>query len=275
MADIVKKGGAEVISYEVPKNIANLTGQVDKYFGGDSSALEFKRASVASGGVEFITVPDDSGEKEMVKSISGVIVYMHPANAYWATKEITGESPVCFSRDGKVGFDTSTGMYRACVSCPYFQFGSGKNPDGTKSKGKACKNFLKVYLLREGDILPLVLNVPPASKAGITKMLSQLFFMEGRELWSSPVEFSAHATSSQGGRKYVELIVRVKKTEDGKRVTFDKATMESLAKYAEQIEVAASAVQREKFDEPDTLGMEFEATTYGMTDVTYDTIQEG
>jgi hypothetical protein len=51
----------------------------------------------------------------------------------------------------------------SCSDCPFNQFGS----DG--GKGKACKNMKLLYILTEGNMLPLVVSLPPSSLSAYRK----------------------------------------------------------------------------------------------------------
>ena len=52
-----------------------------------------------------------------------------------------------------------------CAKCPYNQFGSGENG------AKACKNRRRIYLLREGEIFPMILSLPTGSLKDFSRYL--------------------------------------------------------------------------------------------------------
>ena len=56
----------------------------------------------------------------------------------------------------------------SCDSCPLNQYGSGKNG------AKACKNRRRLYLLREGDIFPVILSLPTGSLKSFTRYLMRV-----------------------------------------------------------------------------------------------------
>ena len=113
----------------------------DEYAG-----LEFSidRVKLPAGGGTAFEVPAEDGEDtEMVKDITGVILYNHPAFAYYASAFAGGHAaPDCSSIDGVTGVGTPGGD---CRTCPYNKFGSG---DG---QSKLCKNKRMLYILREGE----------------------------------------------------------------------------------------------------------------------------
>lgn len=64
--------------------------------------LTFDRIKIPSGGSTAFEVPGDDGEEtEMVREITGVILYHHPAYAYYPEKYAGGSNPPeCGSFDG-------------------------------------------------------------------------------------------------------------------------------------------------------------------------------
>ena len=96
----------------------------------DCQGLEFSFDRVklpAGGGTAFELPSAESDETEMVKDITGVIVYNHPAYAYYHDKYTGGNNPPdCGSFDGVTGIGNPGGN---CADCPYNKFGSGSNAD--------------------------------------------------------------------------------------------------------------------------------------------------
>lgn len=125
----------------------------------------FPRIKFPSGGLLAFEVPGDGGDPDVVKEINGVVIDQVSTNTYWANK-YTGEqtTPDCFSPDGKVGTRSHDAKLpwasdtMECARCPLNQYGS-------EGKGKACKNMRKIYMVREGEILPLEITIPPSSLA--------------------------------------------------------------------------------------------------------------
>lgn len=130
---------------------------------------EFPRVKFPSGGGLVFEVPGDD-EEDVVKEIIGVVVDQHPVNAYWAQK-YNGEKnpPDCTSMDGKSGYAPDganvpwSGGSHECAGCPFNEYGTGTDEKGNATQGKACKNMKRVALLREGEILPLIITIPPTS----------------------------------------------------------------------------------------------------------------
>ena len=93
----------------------------------ECQGLEFTldRVKLPTGGGTAFEIPSDEGEEsEMAKDITGVIVYNHPAYAYYRDKYTGGSNPPdCGSFDGVTGIGTPGGV---CAKCPYNRFGSGE-----------------------------------------------------------------------------------------------------------------------------------------------------
>jgi hypothetical protein len=116
----------------------------------------FERIKMPTGGGTVFEVPgDEPGETESVKEFTGVILHHHPLNVYYRD-EYTGGSrpPNCASNNGLVGQGNPGGV---CEACKFNQFGSGRND------GKACQNRRRLFILREGEVLPVLLSIPAGS----------------------------------------------------------------------------------------------------------------
>jgi len=165
----------------------------------DGLNIEFDRVKIPSGGGLAFEVPgDDPDTPDMVKEIIGVIVDHHPVNAFWSDK-YSGQNnpPDCSSMDGKRGVDQD-GNEKPCNSCPYNQWGS--DPDG--NGGKACKNMHRVYTLREGEMFPLLLTLPPTSLKNLSNYLAKRVVGKGRRSYEVLTKVSLKKATSRGGITY-------------------------------------------------------------------------
>lgn len=116
-----------------------------------------------------IMASEDDPEPEMSKTIEGVILHAHKNYAWWSSKLDSGagnSQPDCRSADGVIGYDQQNAAHE-CATCPYNQFGS----DGA---GKACKNGRRVYILREGDMLPIRIDLAPTGNKPYEKYVDNL-----------------------------------------------------------------------------------------------------
>ena len=129
--------------------------------------LQLDRIKIPAGGSTAFEIPSaDGDDSEMVKEITGVILYNHPANAYYTDKYTGGSNPPdCSSFDGIHGLGNPGGN---CKSCPFNKFGSGEG------KSKACKNRRMLYILRDGELFPVILNLPVGSSGAYKNYVKRL-----------------------------------------------------------------------------------------------------
>lgn len=129
----------------------------------DMDRIPYGRIKIAAGGVNMFQVfePGDD-EPTAVQSVEGVIMLSHKSNGLWlkAFGSGDGKQPDCSSMDGVTGTQTGTGECVDCASCPYNAFGSARSGEG---RGKACKNMRRLYIMRRGDVFPMVLTLPPTA----------------------------------------------------------------------------------------------------------------
>jgi len=160
-------------------------------------SIPFDRVKIPSGGGLAFEVPGETEEDtESVTELVGVILDHNPINAYWAEKFAGGnESPDCSSYDAKQGVVRETGEIRSCENCPYNQFGS----DGA---GKACKNMHRVYILREGNPVPLILTLPPTSLKYLRNYIAKSIILKGYRCWQVITKITLKKEKSKDGITY-------------------------------------------------------------------------
>jgi len=127
----------------------------------------FERIKMPSGGTTLFKMPtDDTDEPSFVKEFSAVILYHHPIRAYFKTK-FTGATnpPDCGSLNAVKGYGEPGGDCRNCI---YNDFNTGENG------AKACKERQRLYLLREGEIFPMLLSLPTGSLKDFSRYLMRL-----------------------------------------------------------------------------------------------------
>ena len=168
----------------------------------DCAGLDFQldRIKLPSGGMTAFEVPLGDGENsELSKEIEGVILYNHPAYAYYREAYQGGSNPPdCGSFDGATGIGNPGG---SCRSCPYNEFGSGQG------KSKACKNRRMLYILRENEIFPMMLNLPTGSLKGFTKYVQSLL-TKGKRPHQVVTSISLRKASSSGGIDYSQAVFK-------------------------------------------------------------------
>ncbi len=170
----------------------NMTGAMAEELEGLDGG--FERIKIPSAGSTVFEVPgDDPNEPDSVKEFSAVILYHHPLHAYYQSKYSGGNQPPdCGSFDGLIGEGNPGG---SCVKCPYNQFGSGENGS------KACKNRRRIYVLREGEIFPVLLSLPTGSLKEFTKYIKRLL-SKGRKSNCVVTKFSLKKAVNSGGIAY-------------------------------------------------------------------------
>lgn len=108
-----------------------------------------------AGGSTVFSVPGLSGD-EAAKELTGIILDYSTPRAYWETPDpVEGTPPTCFSNDSIISHNG-----KACVTCPFNDFGSR---DGD-SNAKACKESVTLFLLKSDNIMPIIVRVPVSSK---------------------------------------------------------------------------------------------------------------
>lgn len=168
----------------------------------DGLQLSFPRVKIPSGGGLAFEVPGDDPENpDTEKEIVGVIVDHHPVNAYWADKYAGGNNPPdCSSMDAKFGVDQD-GNRKPCDTCPMNQWGSDQ-----EGRGKACKNMHRVYILREGEMLPLLLTLPPTSLKNLSDYLGLRVITKGLRSYGVITKVSLKKAQNAGGINYSQAV---------------------------------------------------------------------
>ena len=118
--------------------------------------ISFERLKVPSGGGLSLELPGlNAEEPEQFKEVEAVILHHHPLQTYYE-QEYTGANnpPDCSSLDGITGTSTPGG---SCKSCMLNRFGTGKNGS------KACKNRRRLFILRRGELFPILFELPTTS----------------------------------------------------------------------------------------------------------------
>lgn len=180
--------------------LVTLEGEIAEAIAEEMDGLgtvPFDRVKIPSGGGLAFEVPgEDEDNPESATELVGVILYHHPVNAYWKEKFAGGnEQPDCSSYDGKVGVDKETGECKDCASCPYNQFGSDGN-------GKACKNVHRIYMLREGNPVPLILSLPPTSLKFMRDYISKRILLKGMRCYHAVTKITLKKEKNAAGIAY-------------------------------------------------------------------------
>jgi len=187
-----------------------------KNFNADNGFLEeleglsttFDKVKIPAGGGLMFEVIGDDGSPEPVKEIEGVILYHHATNSFYKEKYTGGNNPPdCGSYDGKIGEGNPGG---SCGNCPYNQFGSGDN-----GNGKACKNKRRIFILREGEVFPIMLSLPTGSLKEFTNFVRRLV-TKGKRSHTLVTKISLKKATSSTGIQFSQAVFSIKRnlTED-------------------------------------------------------------
>jgi hypothetical protein len=187
----------------------------------------FERIKIPSAGSTVFEVPgEDPTEPEAVKEFSAVILYHHPLFAYYATKYTGGSNPPdCGSFDGVSGEGDPGGE---CKNCSLNRFGTGENGS------KACKNRRRIYVLREGEIFPLLLSLPTGSLKEFTRYLKRLLG-KGRKSNSVVTRFSLRKAVNSGGLAYSQAQFALDRPLTAEEHALIEKLSEQVKTYSKQV----------------------------------------
>ena len=201
----------------------------------DCQGLEmtFDRVKLPAGGGTAFELPAGEGEEgEMVKELKGVILYNHPAFAYYQDKYTGGTNPPdCGSFDGVTGKGNPGGN---CANCPYNRFGSGEG------QSKACKNKRMLYILPEGELFPYVLTLPTGSLKSFTNYVkSQL--SKGRRLNQVVTKVTLKKATNSSGISFSQAIFTFDRLLTDNERNAISGVVNTVKDYAANLTTAAMA----------------------------------
>lgn len=163
----------------------------------------------SGGGLAYEVQGEDDDDTEYKKEIEAVVIFTHRVNGFWAGAygdEDQNKAPICSSIDGKKGLNLETGEIIECENCPYNQYGSATDQKGNQSKGKACKNMRRLYLMMDGDPNFYLLTVPPTSIKDVNKQLAKI--MAGGTPYTGLVlKFTLEKTANAAGVAYSKVVI--------------------------------------------------------------------
>lgn len=224
------RGIMNVAEYEQYKaEIAEASS--DELFGVNYMKL-IPRIKVPSGGATAFEVSDGDPKKQLEVAI----VVVQRANAYWYPQRhnlysLDNKAPVCTSMDLQHGshpmvdikddflysavnpkeFNGREYMFGSCVTCILNQYGSALNDAGEFTKGKACKNTIRLFCFDvakfvQGDDVPYLLSLSPASignwesYVGLVKSMTK-----GGSTLLVTTKLSLDVTAGSGAIKYSKV----------------------------------------------------------------------
>ena len=182
-------------------NPREITSIVRENCGDGISALDLDRVKIPAGGTQAWTIPGLDGD-EIVKEFYGVVMFHKAGRVFWekGIEESGGNSPPdCSSDDGITGVGTPGGD---CAQCPFAKFGS----DARGGKGQACKQIKQVFVIRPGNIIPVMISLPPTSLRPAKQYFLRLANV-GKHYTAVLTRFSLVEDKNADGIKYSKIVM--------------------------------------------------------------------
>ena len=132
---------------------------------GESLSVDLlERAKWPTGGAQFFEI----GTRAPAKEIEGVLISRQPVRVYWRVKygsDGGGNPPDCYSMDNETGHGDNgePGPVHDCQTCPLSEWGTATNDKGEPAAGKACRQVTRLFMVEGGNMLPMLVPVPPSS----------------------------------------------------------------------------------------------------------------
>jgi len=201
----------------------------------DGLRASFERIRIPAGGSTMFELPsEDPSNPEMAKEFKAVILYHHPIHAYYTDAYQGGSNPPdCGSMDGKVGIGTPGGE---CARCPLNRFGSGSN------NSKACKNRRRLYLLREGDVFPVILSLPTGSLKDFSRYV-MMVLNKGCKTNGVVTRFTLKKATNSSGIQFSQAQFSI-----DRRLTGEESA--AIARMSEQVKDLSRQVGYDMDDPP-------------------------
>ena len=192
--------------------------------------LSFDKIKVpAGGGIAFEVPSDNPDEPDSKKEIRAIILHHHPVQTYYATEYTGGsEPPDCSSYDGKQGINREDGVVNDCKTCDKNQFGA----DG---KAKECKAKRKLFLLLEGNALPVILTLPTTSLNDFGKFITRIVGKR-KKSYQFITKFTLKKDQNAGGITYSKVVAAIDKELTDEEV-------QGVLPMAEQVKAIALSMQ--------------------------------
>ncbi len=186
--------------------------------------LGFEKIKIPSGGNVMFEIPSEN-DSEMIKEFSGVILHHHPLFSYYKEKFTGGNNPPdCGSMDGVNGIGDPGG---SCKICPNNQYGSGEN------QAKACKNKRRIYILRENELLPVMLTLPTGSIKEFGRYVRRLL-IKGNKTSTVVTKFSLKKATNASGIVFSQAIFQNERNLSDEEIKTITPFMEQVKKHCEK-----------------------------------------
>lgn len=166
----VEKYPALDVDVDIKELLAETMGP-----GGDLNLGNLTRVKVPPGEFKSWMVPDDDGESVPAKTVTGIPVALVSRRSMWHSDEPSGQAPDCRSNDlehgvGAFGEGSERNPTGLCTDCPMAARGSA----GKGTQASKCKEQRVVFLLT-GDLLPVMVVIPPGSLPNFKNFAAFMF----------------------------------------------------------------------------------------------------
>lgn len=204
----------------------------------EGTAPRFERVKIPSGGGLAFELPGEGDQPEITQEIVGVVLDHYAVNAYWSAKYSgQGNPPDCSALNAKAGEGNPGGN---CATCPMNQWGTAVDQYGNPTAGKACKNIHRLYILREGEVFPLLLALPPTSLGNFTHYMARLT-SKLRPFYGCVTKVKLQKAQNRNGIVYSQATFT-------KLVDLSKEEIMAIRQYAEQLRNTMRSVAIEATD---------------------------
>jgi hypothetical protein len=217
--ELSKSGASEFLALSIPgDSIQELI--LENVGPNGIQPLDLDRIKIPAGGALSWEIPTLTGV-ETAQEVSGIIVYWKDGRALW-TEAFSGAStpPQCASEDAITGFGNPGG---ACSSCPFSQWES----DLKGGKGQACKLVRRAFVVRPGDLLPVMFPLPPTSVGALHKYGLRLA-SQGLLQYGVVTKFSLESATSNNGIRYSRATLKMERV-------LEDSEKEKIRSYVEGI----------------------------------------
>jgi len=180
-----------------------LLETLQETLGGRLRPYDLQRIVWPSGKATTWEIPQAGGDTMPVKEIIALPILTTVSRQFWEKKSSGPDTtpPVCKSDDGERGHPTERGRELGatgdCRTCPLAQWGANNTPP-------ACKERRELFILREGDMFPMVLSIPPSSLKVWKEYVRPLGF-QGLPHWMAITRFKLQTATNPNGDPYAQL----------------------------------------------------------------------
>lgn len=228
--------------YPIVADPTSIAGVLAANVHGALTVFDLDRVKVPSGGGLAWEIPTLEGKPEIAQTIEGIIVAWRDPRAFWRESFTgAGNPPDCSSDDGTIGVGDPGG---ACAPCPYSQWESAVNDDGSPGRGQACKQMRLIFLVRPGELLPTAMFLPPTSLGPMRQFFLRLS-SKSMPHYTVVTALELEKKKNAGGIEYAQVQARVVRV-------LDPTEAAAVKEYSVAITDALSAVSITESDVADT-----------------------